>query len=355
MKTYSAQNDNMYNTPLVIMPSEHTMQNSLLPYVEMKIPNDLKDGSSSEIVIRGKFDRSNGGDSIEKGGKIFNYMRPTVEKVGDITYLNCFPGIDYVFHYRNLVNTYFAGTERKISTIYPSEKECWTALYKSSLMRIPIPHTVIMGYVEGLDNLSTDSIWRGTGTFLWKKCDRINNDAILLGCKHSYWGEISLRIAFILAARGCKRLIYVGKLGALIQDIPPNRFLATGCNSLMPDGSVLKWNNLFDASSSPLIIEGDHITLPSVLQETKVFAKSIKDNIAFVDSEIGYMAYAALRSNMAFSYLHVISDNLCTSYKHNLSNERNVEVLQNRQALFEEATAQIKKLIGGDNEKHHIS
>lgn len=51
-----------------------------------------------------------------------------------------------------------------------------------------------MGYVEGLDFLSDDKEWKGRGNFLYKQIKIKSGNAILLGCKHTYWGEIAGRI-----------------------------------------------------------------------------------------------------------------------------------------------------------------
>ena len=42
----------------------------------------------------------------EKNDKIFNYKRPTVFLNEDVTIINCYPGMDYVYHYASLIKTY---------------------------------------------------------------------------------------------------------------------------------------------------------------------------------------------------------------------------------------------------------
>lgn len=49
---------------------------------------------------------------------------------------------------------------------------------------------------------------------------------------------------------------------------------------------------------------------------------------------IGHMAYAAQNTNIKFSYLHVVSDNLSHKYSFDLSNERKDNVIENSKALM---------------------
>ena len=191
-----------------------------------------------------------------------------------------------------------------------------------------------MGYVEGLDFLSSDTTWQGSGNFLYKTLKTKSGTALLLGCKHTFWGEIAGRIVTYLAEMGVKRIIYSGKLGTLNPNLVPNQCLATGNSSILPNGQVVIWKNLFENINHHEIFHGVHITMPSVLQENINWALTKKETISFVDPEIGHMAYAAQTSGIEYSYLHIISDNLSCKYQYDLSNERENNVITYRQILL---------------------
>ena len=72
---------------------------------------------------------------------------------------------------------------------------------------------------------------------------------------------------------------------------------------------------------------GGHVTLGSVMHETKEWLGKLPTSVDFMEPEIGMMAQAALRSAISFGYLHIISDNLAEKYLEDLSNEREESVL----------------------------
>ena len=117
-------------------------------------------------------------------------------------------------------------------------------------------------------------MWNGKGNFLYKRIKIKSGDAILLGCKHTYWGEIAGRIVTFLSLLGVKRIIYLGKLGILNASFVPNEIIATGNTSLLPNGEIITWENMFETVSNENIRYGRHVTLPSVLQETMQWVKN---------------------------------------------------------------------------------
>lgn len=331
---------------ITITPDVHTMGESLMRYIEMKMHPLLNECDYSRIVVRGRFERAYGISDKEKKGKLFNYMRPTATLEDSVMYINCFPGIDYVFHYGNIIKTYLLLTNREVEVMHsiPSEKECWDAIIHSELQSIPKVHTVIMGYVEGLQWISDDASWKGKGNFLWKRVCMSTCEGILLGCKHTYWGEIAGRIVSYLAAKGVKRVIYSGKLGTLNAGVVPNMMIATGDSSILPNGEKISWNNIFENAIGGQVYSGTHITVPSVLQETKKWVNEYKGIADFVDPEIGHMALAAYKNKIEFSYFHIISDNLSEKYDFDLSNERKLEVIEDRRKLCNRIGTVIKTL-----------
>lgn len=335
MYIYPINNINDFLNILETKPEDHTMGNSLERYLDIKIPSALKQNDFNRIVVRSVFDRTEGISTGEKNDKLFNYMRPTVFMKDMTAYVNCFPGFDYVFHYANIMKTYFGikNINVPIEISLPTEIQCCDELINSGLCEIPTVDTVIMGYVESLQFLSSESNWKGEKNFLWKSVQTNHCKAILLGCKHTYWGEIAGKIVMQLAKMGVKKVIYSGKLGTLSSDIKPNYMLATGNRSILPNGQEVTWKNIFTSVTDSRVFSGVHITVPSVLQETKSWLSLHQGKAIYVDPEIGHMANAANQCGIAYSYLHIVSDNLSKKFASDLSNERKKEVISERRHL----------------------
>lgn len=346
MYHYPAKNLSTFTELLTVNPDLHSMGKSLNGYIDMKIHPAIEKENYKKIVIRGHFERSIGISCKEKNNKMFNYMRPTASVEDSILYINCFPGIDYVYHYGNIIKTYLAMENKYIDVEcdIPTEIMCWKSIEESELKNIPKVHTVIMGYVEGLQWISDDKNWHGEGNFLWKRVKLSTKTGILLGCKHSYWGEISGRIVSYLAMNNVKRVIYIGKLGTMNFDLTPNLSIATGNNSILPNGKTIYWDNLFERNLNVPIYNGNHITVPSIIQETKEWVEQNEKKIDFVDPEIGHMALAAKENKIMFSYLHIISDNLVRKFQFDLSNERKQDVINNRKILCRQIGEIVKNL-----------
>ena len=346
MYHYPINDLNYFSKLLTVFPDEHSMGSSLKRYMEIKVHHLVDEHNYDRIIVRNYFDRSTGISSKEKTDKLFNYIRPTATIEGSTLYINCFPGIDYVFHYGNIMQSYVALTGKQTDIIHwlPTEDECWNAIVASELSSIPKAHTVIMGYVEGLQWISDETAWHGSGNFLWKRVHLSTGEGILLGCKHTYWGEIAGRIVSYLALNGVKRIIYAGKLGALNSSLVPNITIATGNSSILPNGEVISWNNLFEKVADHQVYNGVHITVPSVLQETKNWLEIYKNRVDFVDPEIGHMAVAAYNHKIQFSYFHIVSDNLSIKFKSDLSNERELDVIEDRRKLCKKIGMAIKNL-----------
>lgn len=311
----------------------HSMDSSLEKYIEMKLVDCILDDRITEIQIIPSYNRTKGISKKEKIDKLFNYKRPTFVVNNNVLIVSCYPGVDYVYHYASLIKTYLNifNQSKKISVFFPSEADIQKEIENSNLKELPECKTVILGYVTALEYLSIDTNWHGTGDFLWKK---INNDKLLVGCKHSYWGDISGYIVSNLAKKGVEQIIYVGKLGTLNEKNIPNETIATGSQSIFFDGSIIEWKNIFQNENSIFIKKGVHYTLPSIIQETKEWVKGNKHYIDFVDPEIGHMARAALENNIGFSYMHIITDNLAKKYNEDLSNERKEEIIAKRKKLI---------------------
>jgi len=129
--------------------------------------------------------------------------------------------------------------------------------------------------------------------------------------------------------------MYVGKLGSLQEDHAPNCVLAVGHTSRVYGEEVI-WDNWLEplVTGHDNVVSGRHYTLGSVLDESKSWFLEQSSKFEWVDPEIGHVAAAALEVDVSFAYLHIVSDNLARHYKHDLSNERESEVIRNRTAIL---------------------
>jgi hypothetical protein len=335
-----------YEKPLYITnPSRHTMDDSLYRYLATKIHPSISLSNFNQIVVRGIYSRDENISPKEKKDKSYNYQRPTIKLVDNSLIIQCFPGRDYVRHYASLIATYLAINEKDPSIVsykLPTEEECWEPILNAGYDRISMEDTIIVGYA--ISDIFPEARWKELPTFFYSQYSIGNHDCLLLMIKHSFWGDISGRIIRLLSTLGCKSLLFIGKLGSLDPDHIPNIYLATG-NSTMVEGERLEWHNLFDNIKLPNIKHGHHITIPSVLFETKEWHKDISGKFDFVDPEIGQMARASLISNIHFSYLHIISDNLSRKYPEDLSNERETLIIQKRRIALMTIKDCIEKVI----------
>lgn len=334
------------------------MGDSLHQYLKMKIHQTILHQPWETIVVIGQHSRT--GDSIifdgEKRDKLFNWQRPTARIEGSSLFIQCFPGADHVRHYRELIATYLTITESagvltppsRVVFMLPPMGETLLALERTNLSQLPQVDIAVLGLVHRLGNLTGEFPDHPTGSnevdaFSWS-VRRINGRSVaFIGFRPSFWGDISGEVVSLLASKhGITQALYVGKLGSLKQGIKPNRWLATGEDSLV-QGEVVRWRNAFRASSlaqakSVPVMVGRHVTVPSVLYETKDWLTTVRQ-YDFVDPEVGMMARAAVNARISFGYLHIVSDNVTEKYSEDLSNERDGGVLTHRDTLYQQVQA----------------
>lgn len=321
-----------------LMVKNHSMGKYLKQYLELKVHHLLKNiDEGGEVTIIPDFSRNAIISGIEKNDKLFNFMRPTVTIENGKYVVHCYPGVDYVFHYFCILKSYFEMINKNVNINYllPESEDCFRTLEESNLKELPKAKTIILGYVDPIGDLNYD--WKGDGVFKWKRFDTKNGEAtLLLGCEHTYWGNISSCLVTELANMEVDTVIYVGKLGGMKSNFIPNESIATGNVSIIPNIGKIEWNNIFSSDDSLYIYEGVHVTLPSVLQETENWLDHIskEGKYDFVDPEIGHMARAANELNIRFSFLHIISDNLELRHEENLSNERRGDIREKRKKLL---------------------
>ncbi|KAH7109301.1 hypothetical protein B0J11DRAFT_238055 [Dendryphion nanum] len=334
-------------------PANHTMGDSLELYLAIKVHQATLEKAYSEIVVVGSYSRYSK-DSLafdgEKRDKPFNWERPTSRVDGDTLYIECFPGYDHVEHYAEIIACYLKIREQKGDHLTPSSQVFFVPAScsdtKSALEQTNLPlfpgegvDTVVLGLVWHLPRLTGSTEWSGGGPWQWILRDFGNRKVAFLGFRPAFWGDISGEVIHYLVSRfDVKEVLYLGKLGVLKQGVKPNNWLATGGASLT-NGRMVEWDNVLAASvhrkAASSTVVGAHVTLGSVLHETKNWHAKLADSIDFVDPEIGTMARAAVRSGIRYGYLHMITDNLGQKYEEDLSNERTESVLRGRVRLHQ--------------------
>ncbi|CAJ2504388.1 Uu.00g117820.m01.CDS01 [Anthostomella pinea] len=330
----------------------HTMGASLPRYLEIKVHQAALKKAYDEIVVRGRYLRHSS-DSIafdgEKRDKPFNWERPNARTDGKTLYIDCFPGYDHIEHYAEIIAVYLKIREQlggdtltpssRVSFVPSSCSDTQIALRATNLQHFPgeAVDTVVLGLVWHLPQLTGSAEWEGCGPWQWILQSFGGRRVAFLGFRPAFWGDISGEVVHYLASHfNVKEVIYLGKLGALKPHVRPNAWLATGHKSLV-NGRFVEWENVLGPSverrARNSVIIGTHVTLGSVLHETKSWHAKLVDDIDFVDPEIGMMAQAAVRSGVRFGYLHMVTDNLGRKYEEDLSNERVETVLKRRATL----------------------
>ncbi len=303
------------------------MGRSLVQYVHTRT-HELIDGDGYDSIdVLGSYNRNLIVSTKEKCDKLENWQRPTAEFKDGVLRIHCFPGRAYVFHYASLIATHLALTGRDptlVRMILPEPSECRSEILKSGFERLqPTPALVV---ASGNEKLNPDAAeWIDHGRFMARtEAGRVT----WLAVKHSFWGDIAFHLGNALAEVGFKLVIFVGKLGSLDPEHVPNRTLATGSTSTLA-GHDIRWSNTFVPQLDRAMV-GRHVTVPSVLQETVTWRDELAGHFEFVDPEIGNFALGVTNAGAHFSYLHIISDNLSKTYRHDLSNERENIVVRNR-------------------------
>ncbi|KAI1344471.1 hypothetical protein F5Y15DRAFT_112651 [Xylariaceae sp. FL0016] len=330
----------------------HTMGASLPRYLEIKVHQVALERAYDEIVVRGDYCRYSSESMVfdgEKRDKPFNWERPSARIVSNKLYIDCFPGYDHVEHYAEIIAVYLKIREQQGTSLTPSWRVSFipascshtqSALQKTNLDQFPGGvDTVILGLVWHLPRLTGDTEWSGDGPWQWLLKSFGGRQVAFLGFRPAFWGDISGEVVHYLAnCFNVKNVIYLGKLGGLKPNVAPNKWLATGGRSLV-NSRIVEWKNILEPSvqrrAKDSTIVGSHVTLGSVLHETKVWHSELVDRFDFVDPEIGMMAQAAVRSHIGYGYLHMITDNLGSKYDEDLSNERTTRVLAHRATLHE--------------------
>ena len=317
----------------------------LMEYLRIKIHHLIDEQDWSHIVVTGSYNREGIVSAKKKNDKLFNWQRPTARVEGTVLVVECFPGLEYVHHYALIIATYLSMTGRyrgQVSYLEPSEQDCRDAITHLT-ERLDGEHLVIVGW--GLTHLCQDAEWSFGDGHAWARERVAGRRVLYLGYQHSIWGDAAGRVVTRLAELGARRVVYVGKVGALDPGIEPNTTLATGNTSIMSAGPV-RWRDYFAdvATGHPTVIRGTHVSSPSILLEGQEWVRGNAGR-QFVDPEIGHMGAAASAADIEFGYLHVISNNLARRYSADLSNERQDTVLRRRARLLQSIAAIIRRRV----------
>lgn len=335
------------------------MGTSLPRYLDIKVHQSVLQQCYNEITILGAYSRSH--PSIvfdrEKRDKPFNWQRPTARIINESNnrsrlLIECFPGHDHVAHYAEIIATYLKIRQQEggvqltpsssVSYHAPSCSDTQAALRLTNLAHLPPEvDTVVLGLVHRLGRLTgAAQDWTGVGgAFGWRIRQFHGRNVAFVGFRPSFWGDIAGEVVHHLARQGVREVLYFGKLGSVRPGVRPNTWLATGQQSTITvQNQVVEWENVLHASvqrmASDCTLTGHHVTLGSVLDETKDWLARLPACIDFVDPEVGMMAQAAVRSGVRFGYLHIISDNVAAKFDEDLSNERMQGVLSRRAKLY---------------------
>ena len=327
------------------------MGDSLPRYLGMKVHQTILERVYEEITVVGAYRRSRSSIVFqgEKQDKPFNWQRPTARVVDNHLYIECFPGYDHVEHYAEIVATYLGIRQRQGDTLTLPTSVCFepptcsdtqNALKATNLQEFPEGvDTVVLGLVHRLDHLTGLVDWAGDNCFAWAVRQFNGRRVAFVGFRPSFWGDIAGEIVHFLASRcRVREILDFGKLGSVKKGVRPNIWLSTGERSHVR-GQVVDWKNVLEKSVACLTgqytVTGTHVTLGSVLHETKGWLAKLPSEVDFVDPEVGMMAQAAVKSGIRFGYLHIISDNVAEKYDEDLSNKRMRNVLIRRSKLYE--------------------
>lgn len=320
---------------LVTTPLAHTMGVRLADYVlpKVNVKGLIAARGRASIYSNQSLGLLIGGE--KRVGKKFNWRRPFFVTKHGLMHCVTAPGHDYTYHYARLVSTacHLVGIEPTVEMELPRHDASVEFLDRWLPSELPACDVVVLGYVE---HLFTDEIssWDLRPGFGWRCASVEKSKVMLLGCEFSYWGDLAGALVTVLAERKITPwIIYVGKLGALASDNAPNRYVATGCTSRVEERTVMWRSNLkldSDRADDQVLTNQRHITLPSIIDETKAWYQKQVGSYDLVDPEIGRMAEAASLTEVQFDYLHIVSDNLSGYYVHGLYDERHLDIATSR-------------------------
>jgi hypothetical protein len=321
-------------------PNAHTMGLHLPRYVLPKIP-ELNLAGIHTIRVYGSHSLAMLLNAKPKLSKRFNWRRPDFVRVSNAIHCVTSPGQDYTRHYAELIATanMLRGQQVPVLLDSPNGFEVDGFIERWLPRNVPCADVVILGYVQHLFPNTSNPGWNKCHGFAWRRQSIADKSALMLGCEFSYWGDIA---GALVSAIGNRKLapwvVYVGKLGALDSNIRPNERLATGSHSTVKDVEI-EWRSRLNELRLPSLVvkHASHITMGSVIDETRPWAELASRKHQVVDPEIGHMRLRAGLAGMDFDYLHLVTDNLMYDHGHGLYGERQPDVRRKRLELLRSA------------------
>lgn len=306
--------------------SNHTMSASLNKYVEQRVPSieiirSLKEGK--RIVVYGNYPSDIGVLSsytgvsehkftIHSSDKKLNYIRPRYFHADSHFIILVTPGRDYVAHYTSMFRYIVAkysnfGNQQQVSVYFNKKTEKSIPVWTDLDSYVEQGDIVIIGYVNEIKaniNKYMKFINHNENAYYTMERFACNNKNIcLLGVKYSYWGNMSAIIACRLCELGVSEIIYVGKLGDMLDaDNLYNKIYSATSFCVM--NTTQKVLHICDNSNPlvklfPELDTGTHVSVPTVLEEQynqREIAKHIGANS--IDNEISQIMQAVYTYNM---------------------------------------------------------
>lgn len=336
------------------IPSDktHSMYNNLYKYVEQRVPIEVIKNNilgKKRIIIYGIYPTNTIVLQNYSGvheyhfithstGKLLNYVRPKYFESNEAFVILVPPGRDYVAHYVSMIRYVISLLNNNIYFNYLS-------VYFNKDIEISIPQwtnldrfvcfgdIVILGYVDEMQShlskyMQLLDIEENLYYLMKRYCYR-NKMICFLGVKYSYWGNISRIIANALCKKGVSEIIYLAKLGDMIN--PKNlynKIYSATSFYLIKNTKIISYIKNFDntlINIFPELNTGAHVSVPTVLEEQYSqidIAKSLKINS--IDNEISQIMHAVHSYNnlnntsIKFFNLHFSTDYVRNSETKNL-------------------------------------
>lgn len=347
---------------------QHTMGHSLIRYIEVKIPVDyiykFVQTNNTQFHIVGMhfehwdeyiFHRKNDFDKVSfkpvwegacksktnnKVEKKFNCIRPRLYECSkdgnDIYIMVVTPGVDYLCHYAQMVIQFidiikrqnhalerYKNKELQIYHYFRLEQYMyqWTSFYQLNILQNDI---VIMGHVEVMQNyFKKRKEFESIGEFkdypIYSSCVCILNTkagkkrVVLFGCKTSYWGELSGKIAKYIYSKGAELIIYVSKVATLEgEEHILSRAIIPTYYQIWKQ-SVLNFHSFFKivndkSNTEKFQLSGLHVSVPTVVGEDYTQRESFNPTPNTLDDEASYIADVALKYRKKYGSIHLVTD-----------------------------------------------
>lgn len=334
--THTMRNDNIkeyVNSKLNVKAIDYAMENNL----EIEI-HGIQPSHFLKIYESMGYSRIKAYEFTHSRKKNLNFARPEYytafneKEKKNILILLVQPGRDYLKHFASMLN-FKLNTElyhNKLKVFaYPDAESTihlWSGLNEKI---IKMNDRVIIGYVDEMElRLFSDDNLIDSFENDFYKCKRFllpdGSMVNLVGCKNSFWGNISAKLVLKMCELGAKEIIYIGKLGTLEKSnavykkiYSPSTYVYMNQNKVLAkiDNNELINPFLGISYKGKNLDSGSHLSVSTILEENieqREIAKEFMVNS--IDNEISSIAYAIKcfnvnqSRNVHFGCLHLASD-----------------------------------------------